>query len=205
MNKLTVGMVLFDRFELLDVFGPLEMLGLLRDRCEILMLAEQAGTVTSAQGPKVLAEVSLADAPALDILLVPGGIGRIAAVENVPFIKSVKALAEATPQVATICTGAAILARTGLLDGHRATTNKLAFNWVTEQAPQVEWVPEARWVEDGKYMTAAGVSAGMDMALALIAKHCGQGTALAIAREAEYDWHRDPDWDPFARMAGLVT
>ena len=76
-------------------------------------------------------------------------------------------LADASALVTTVCTGSALLARTGRLDGIAATSNKAAFAWVMEQGPKVDWKPEARWVEDGKFMTSSGVSAGMDMALAV--------------------------------------
>lgn len=86
----------------------------------------------------------------------------------------------------------------------KATTNKLLFELVTSQGPKVNWVPEARWVEDRKYFTASGVSAGMDMALSLIEKLFGRKMSLNMARAAEYEWHSDKSWDPFAKLAGLV-
>jgi transcriptional regulator GlxA family with amidase domain len=107
--------------------------------------------------------------------------------------------------VSSVCTGAALLARAGLLDGRRATSNKLSFKWVTEQGPAVEWIlRQARWVEDGKFATSSGVSAGIDMTLALIAKLAGAESAERIAIRMEYEWHRDPSWDPFAKIHGLV-
>jgi transcriptional regulator GlxA family with amidase domain len=106
--------------------------------------------------------------------------------------------------VSTVCTGTAILARTGVLDGKRATTNKRAFRWVVEQGPKVNWAREARWVEDGKFATSSGVSAGIDMSLAVMSRLYGADTAEKIAVAMEYDWHRDASWDPFARIHGLV-
>ena len=91
-----------------------------------------------------------------------------------------------------------------MLDGKRATTNKLAFKWVVEQGPRVTWVPEARWVEDGKLFTAGGVAAGIDMSLAVIAKLLNPEIANRVAQGTEYDWHRDASWDPFAKAAGLA-
>jgi transcriptional regulator GlxA family with amidase domain len=91
-----------------------------------------------------------------------------------------------------------------LLDGRRATTNKRAFKWVAEQSAKVNWVREARWVEDGKFATSSGVSAGIDMALAVMARLYGAETAEAIAIAMEYEWHRDANWDPFAKIHGLV-
>jgi transcriptional regulator GlxA family with amidase domain len=94
--------------------------------------------------------------------------------------------------------GAGLLARAGLLDGLRATTNKWAFEWPRSQGPRVNWIRQARWVEDGRFFTSSGVSAGIDMALAVIGRRYSRETAEAIALAIEYEWHRDPDWDPFA-------
>jgi transcriptional regulator GlxA family with amidase domain len=204
MNKLVLGMVVFDGFQLLDTFGPLEMFGGLRDRVSILMLAENAGSARSSAGPAVMVDCTIADAPPLDILMIPGGMGTRREVDNAPFVGAFKALAEATPHVASICTGSAVLARTGLLDGISATTNKRSFQWVASQGPNVQWVAQARWVEDGKYFTSSGVSAGTDMALALIAKLFGHDVALQVAGVAEYEWNSDWRHDPFAKINGLV-
>ena len=96
------------------------------------------------------------------------------------------------------------LAVAGLLDGKRATSNKKAFDWVASLGPKTLWVPEARWVEDGNIITAGGVAAGMDMALRLVERLAGAEVAARTAEYAEYEWQRDPNWDPFARLAGLV-
>ena len=104
----------------------------------------------------------------------------------------------------SVCTGAALLARAGVLDERQATSNKAAFSWVVGQGPRVRWVKQARWVEDGKFWTSSGVSAGIDMALAVIAKLFGEKTGDELALATEYEWHRDAAWDPFARAHGLV-
>ena len=203
-QKLKCGAVLFEEFELLDVFGPLEMFGLLRDRVEIVMLGMQTGAVRSAQGPRAWVDATLGESPPLDILLIPGGWGTRRGVEDPVLIEALKRLSENAAWVATVCTGTALLARTGLLNDRKATSNKLAFKWVMSQGPAVHWVPEARWVEDGKFFTASGVSAGMDMALGLVDKIFGHETALQVARHAEYIWNDDPTRDPFAKLSGLV-
>jgi transcriptional regulator GlxA family with amidase domain len=91
-----------------------------------------------------------------------------------------------------------------VLDGLQATTNKRAFAWASSQSDKVRWKKEARWVEDGKFFTSSGVSAGMDMALALIARLLGRENAEQIAVWTEYEWHSDAAWDPFAKIHGLV-
>jgi putative intracellular protease/amidase len=199
----TVGTLLFPGFELLDVFGPLEMFGALRDAFSLQMVAETAGPVESRQGPKAIADVAIADAKPYDVLLIPGGQGTRREVANTTLIDWLRRHAEQSAVVATVCTGTALLARTGLLDGHKATTNKAAFRWVMEQGPGVLWQPRARWVADGKFYTSSGVSAGMDMALALIASLSGSETAHAVAGYAEYHWNSDPDDDPFAALYDL--
>lgn len=201
--KKKLGMVLFDGFELLDVFGPLEMFAMLKDRVEIVMIAQQAGPVKSGAGPAAVADIGFADAPKLDIVMIPGGIGTRREVGNPAFMSAISALVQATPQVATICTGSGVLAKTGLIDGVRATSNKMAWKWATAQGAKVVWVPQARWVEDGKFTSSSGISAGTDMALGLIAKLYGKEMAQWVAHRAEYRWHDDPTDDPFAAMNGL--
>jgi transcriptional regulator GlxA family with amidase domain len=199
-----LGAVLYPDFELLDVFGPLEMFGMLKGLVDVSVVAEKSGPVASAQGPETVARYGFADCPHLDLILVPGGFGTRAEIENPAILRF---LAERVPQAdaaMTVCTGTALFARAGVLAGRRATTNKMFFQWVAEQGPEVEWVKAARWVEDGKLFTSSGVSAGMDMALAVIAKLYGQQMSDNLAAAAEYDWHRDASWDPFARLHGLV-
>jgi transcriptional regulator GlxA family with amidase domain len=199
-----LGALLYTGFELLDTFGPLEMFGNLPGVVEIVTVAEQRGAVRSAQGPSAVAEHGFADCPPLDLLLIPGGMGTRTEVENDVMLGWLRRRVPEIDTVMTVCTGTALLARAGLLDGRRATTNKMFFHWVAEQGPRVEWVREARWVEDGRYATSSGVSAGMDMALAVIAKLAGQPVSDSLAVATEYDWHRDASWDPFAKVHGLV-
>jgi putative intracellular protease/amidase len=199
----TVGTLLFPGFELLDVFGPLEMFGALAGVYRLEMVAEQPGPVASRQGPKAVADIALTDAKPYDVLLIPGGRGTRREVANPELIDWIRRHAQASGIVATVCTGAALLARTGLLDGRPATTNKESFRWVMEQGPDVLWQPQARWVVDGKYHTSSGVSAGMDMALALIAKLDGLDKARQVAAYAEYRWNDDPNDDPFGALYNL--
>ena len=197
-QPLKIGAVLFPGFELLDLYGPLEMLGLLGDRISITLLAENPGAISSSAGVQGYAEASLNDPGALDLLLIPGGIGTRALVTDDHFLTLLKAKAEASALVATVCTGSALLAKTGVLDGHRATSNKIAFDWATEQGPGVHWIRKARWVEDGRFWTSSGISAGIDMTLGLISHLYGRESALEVARRAEYLWNEDRSVDPFA-------
>jgi len=200
----TVGVILFPGFELLDVFGPLEAFGMVPDRFKLTMAAHAAGPVASAQGPQALAEHSLANCPHLDLILVPGGIGTRDEVKHAALLNSLRELSDQAEITASVCTGSALLARAGVLDGRRATSNKWAFQWVVTQGPKVKWVARARWVEDGKFWTSSGVSAGIDMALAIIAKLSSRADAEQAAVRMEYEWHSDPANDPFAKVHGLV-
>jgi transcriptional regulator GlxA family with amidase domain len=201
-----VGALLFEGFELLDVFGPLEAWGMLSYDGEwrVVTVAERAGAVKSAQGPQAVAEKSFEDCPHVDVLLVPGGMGTRKGVEDAKLLAWLRKRGDEATFVTSVCTGASLLARAGLLDGHRATTNKMSFAWVETQGPKVTWVKEARWVEDGKLISSSGVSAGIDMTLAVIAKVAEVAVAERIAVRMEYEWHRDASWDPFARTHGLV-
>jgi putative intracellular protease/amidase len=203
MNDLaarTLGAVLYPQFELLDLYGPLEMLGTLGPRIRIVTLAERAGPVASAQGPATLAEFAYADAPKLDLVLVPGGVGTFAQLASEPLLEFLRKRAAEAEVMMSVCTGSALLAKAGLLDGRRATSNKQFFDLVRAQGPGVRWVEEARWVEDGPMVTASGVSAGTDMALAVVARLFGRRAAEQIAELTEYEWQSDPGRDPFTRF-----
>jgi transcriptional regulator GlxA family with amidase domain len=200
----TLGVMLYPDFELLDNFGPMEMFGNMQGAVDMKTVASEAGLVKSAQGTRVQAEHGLDDCPKLDMILVPGGMGTRAAVDDARLVEWLRRRAQDAEYVMTVCTGSALLAQTGLIDGKRATTNKAFFIWPESTWPKVKWVREARWVEEGKYWTSSGVSAGIDMALAVIARIAGQETADLLATGTEYEWHRDAGWDPFARVHNLV-
>ena len=203
-SKRTIGVVLFEDFELLDVFGPLEMFGMAADHFEIRLISQHGGVVASRQGPKSVSDDSFESAPAIDVVLVPGGIGTRREVDNPVLLDWLQQRAQQAELVTSVCTGSALLAKAGVLDGMRATTNKLAFTWAASQSAKVQWQQQARWVEDRKFFTSSGVSAGIDMSLAVIAKLVSHQAAEQAANFAEYDWHRDADWDPFAALHGLV-
>ena len=202
-SKRTLGVVLFEGFELLDVFGPLEMFGLAAEHFEIRLIAERGGVVDSRQGPKSVCDDSFNTAPAIDVLLVPGGIGTRGEVNNPVMLNWLKERSQQAELVASVCTGSALLAKAGVLDGLRATSNKQAFAWASSQSEKVQWQQQARWVEDGKVFSSSGVSAGIDMALAVIAKLVSQQAAEEAANFAEYSWQRDANCDPFASVVGV--
>ncbi|MEG3617749.1 DJ-1/PfpI family protein [Magnetovibrio sp. PR-2] len=195
----TLGALIFPDFELLDLFGPLEMFGMLPNNFELKLVSQSGVHVQSKQGPCVLADATFKDMTDFDVILVPGGKGTRHEINNQALLNWLKERAHAAQWVLTVCTGSALLAKTGLLDGRSATTNKLAFDWVVGNRPQVKWQHKARWAEDGKFFTSSGVSAGMDMSLAAIARMHDIETAEQITNWAEYNWNRDHACDPYAK------
>ncbi len=192
-----LGAVLYNDFELLDAYGPLEMFGCLGELVECVVVAEQKGPVNSSGGPKTLAEYDFNDAPELDLILLPGGIGTIAELENESMLGFLGERCPASEITMSVCSGSALLAKAGLLDGLPATSNKMYFSLASSQSDAVDWKEAARWVDAGQYVTSSGVSAGTDMALAVIARLFGMDAARTVARFTEYQWHTDADEDPF--------
>ncbi len=199
-----IGALIFPGFELLDVFGPMEMFGLLTDDFTLELVAETSGPVESNQKLKAFADTTIDAAQGYDILFVPGGAGTRKEVNNSRLLDWIADSSDKAEFTLSVCTGSALLARAGVLDNRRATTNKAAFSWVCAQGPDVEWVPRARWVEDGPFLTSSSVSAGMDMALGAIALMHGTDVAEKVSVWCEYTWHKDKTHDPFARVHGLT-
>ncbi|MES5323090.1 DJ-1/PfpI family protein [Alcaligenes phenolicus] len=197
-TKKQIGIVLFDQFETLDVFGPVEMWGGMPDY-EMVMVSQQGGLVCSSQGIETQAAYSFETAPQFDILMVPGGMGTRSEINNPAMLAFIRKQDKATQWTVSVCTGAALLAKAGVLKQRRATSNKLAFDFAVAQDGDVLWQKQARWVFDGKYVTSSGVSAGTDMALALVEKLYSREQAESIAHWTEYVWNSDPTIDPFAR------
>lgn len=199
-----IGALIFPGFELLDVFGPMEMFGRLDEEFSIDLIAETAGPIASGQRISAHADKTIDQSADYDILFVPGGAGTRREVDNQRLLDWISQVSENAEYTISVCTGSALLAKAGVLDNRRATTNKAAFSWVVDQGPNVEWVRQARWVEDGPFITSSGVSAGMDMTLGAIAAMHDTETAEKVATFCEYSWHRDSTWDPFAKIHGLV-
>lgn len=202
----TVGIVLYPDFEPLDVFGPVEAFVVARflgtdyspkpaqRPFHVVFVAQTLEPVACYCGPRALPDHTFASCPPLDVVMVPGGSGSRAAAGNQELLGFLCARA-ADPKVAivsSVCTGAEVLARTGLLDGLPAATNHQAFDHVSGGAPLVLWDNVSRWVDAGRFVTSAGVSAGTDMALYLVARLAGRAVAENAATTMEYDWQRVP-------------
>lgn len=198
MIKKKVGLVLFSGFEALDVYGPLEVWSYVAD-FELYMVAQEIGPIMSAQGVATVATHSFATAPDLDVVMVPGGLGSRSQLLNTKMLEFIQRADKNTTYTTSVCTGSALLAKAGVLDGQRATSNKRFFFLSEQQSDKVDWVAEARWVESGKYITSSGVSAGMDMALGLVAKEYGKKKANTLASLIEYEWNDNASQDAFTR------
>lgn len=188
-----VLMLAFENAQILDITGPLEILASANEweprtvRYEIVIAAEKSGPFATSSGMKLVADCGFSDLSPADIagvhtFMVSGGDGTLAALGNPRLVAFAKRAAVAAPRVATVCSGAAILAATGLLDGRRATTHWNAADAIARAFPKVRLEPDAIYVRDGKFWTSAGITAGMDLALALIEADLGREAALSIAR-----------------------
>ena len=188
------NVVLFDDFEILDVFGPVAVIEKLPKRYKLEYYSMSGGMAHSSPqvGVNTLPSASI---NAGGILLIPGGAGVRKQVNDSAFLETVKDLSCKSQFVLTVCTGSAILAKTGLLNGKKATSNKLAFDWVCSNGNDVHWVKNARWVKDEKFYTSSGVTAGIDMTLGFVCDIHGEETANDVCRYIEYVWRRSKDSD----------
>ncbi|MEP7377055.1 MAG: DJ-1/PfpI family protein [Chitinophagaceae bacterium] len=194
---MNVAILLFEEFETLDVFGPVEILGRLKGKYQISFYSMSGGLVKNGHGVSILTQNIDEIINGVDIFLIPGGHGTRIEVDNIQLIDKIRTICQLSQFVFTVCTGTAILAKTGLLDGKKATSNKRAFDWVITQGENVNWIRKARWIKDGKFYTSAGVSAGMDMTLGFLEDMHGLEFARKTAFEIEYDWVENMEEDHF--------
>ena len=182
----TMAALVFPGFQTLDFFGPIEMLGGFRDDIQITTVAKTRDPVPSRHNQRIMVDKTLSDKNDYDLLFIPGGDSALDAAKDEELMGWIKLVSANAERVMAVCTGTVLLGMTGLLDGRKATTNKLDFNQTVHLAPGVDWVKKARWVADGKYYTSSGVSAGMDMALAFAADLFGMEKADEMAEGCEY-------------------
>ncbi|TEA17959.1 Isonitrile hydratase [Colletotrichum sidae] len=212
------GMIIARAFEMLDVFGPLDALGMLARsyQMNLYLIADTMDPVTvqpvaaamnaknSSFFPSILPTHTFATAPKdIEVLMVPGGLWTRSPNLNAT-ISYIRATYPSLRYLVSICTGASVVARAGILDGRRATTNKASWASTVVHGPNVTWVPKARWVVDGNVWTSSGISAGIDATLAFIEEVFGEADAVSIADLMEYDWHRDSTWDPYAEKFNVT-
>jgi putative intracellular protease/amidase len=192
-----VAVLLFDDFETLDVFGPVEILGRLKDYYQVSFYSLPGGLIRNGHGVSILTKNLQELDEGADIFLIPGGYGTRIEVGNSILIDRIREISQLSRFVFTVCTGTALLAKTGLIDDRKATSNKKAFDWVITQGPHVNWIRRARWIIDDKFYTSSGVSAGMDMTLGFLRDQHGIEFARMVAFQIEYNWLENSDEDPF--------
>jgi putative intracellular protease/amidase len=194
-HRTTVAVLLFDGAEIIDYAGPWEAFG--EAGFQIFTVAEKKNPIHAVFGQKITADYTFANSPAADVLLVPGGAVE-KSLENAALLKWVQKNAETSKHVMSVCTGAFILAKAGLLDGLTATTVSHSIDELGKVSPKTKVVRDQRYVDNGKIITTAGLSSGIDGAFHVIEKIKGRGEAQATALGMEYRW--DPD-SKFARAA----
>ncbi|KMV30835.1 thiamine biosynthesis protein ThiJ [Photobacterium swingsii] len=194
-THLIVALV-FDDYETLDLHGPIEMLGH-APNTKILIVSEKE-MAKSSQGTMLYCNSQIENTIPCQLFMTVGGLGTRTEVNNPKVINWIKSQTAVSEKVFSVCTGSALLAKAGVLDGVSATTNKLAYQWVTSLNPQVLWQAKARWVNDARFLTSSGVSAGIDASLAYIAETFGYDEAKRIEAITEYHWNDDANNDPYA-------
>jgi transcriptional regulator GlxA family with amidase domain len=194
---ITTGIVLFDGAEELDFVGPWEVFTMgRRESDEVVTIAEHDRPIVCAKGLRVLPNHTFADAPALDVVVVPGGRGRKVEATNPVMLDYLRRVAPGCTWVTSVCTGAFVLEGAGLIPDHQVTTHWASVNELRRAAPHLEVLENTRYVRHGNVVTAAGVSAGIDMALWLL----GQLTSVEHARQTQYLMEYDPA-PPYAALA----
>lgn len=198
MNRKRVGIVIFDDVEVLDFCGPYEVFSITRINSEkrreepspfeVVLVAEHDKPIVTTGGMRVLPDTTYALCPSLDILLVPGGWGTRKEMHNPALLAFVTAHAAQVETLTSVCTGALVLGNAGLLNGLRATTHWRSLDWMQELFPKVTVDSVSQVVEQGNVLTSAGISAGIDMALTVVKKYCGEDVARATARHMEYPY-----------------
>jgi len=185
-----VGIVIFDDAEELDWVGPWEVFKMARmghEELRVVLIAESVEPVRCAGGLRVLPDCCFAEAPALDVVLVPGGRGTRREVKNPVLLEWLAAAAEGCTWVTSVCTGAAVLHAAGLARSKRVTTHWAYLETLRADAPDATVLERVRYVRDGNLVTAAGVSAGIDMSLWLVGQIYGVEHARFVQRAMEYD------------------
>ena len=198
MKQKRVGIIIFDDVEVLDFCGPFEVFSAARlnedkrreepSPFEVLLVAEKNGPVFTSGGMQVVPQHSFQTCPRLDILVVPGGWGTRRELKNPVMLDWLRQRAAEVETLTSVCTGSMLLGFAGLLDGRHATTHWKSLDWMRDSFPSVTVEYGQHVVEDGRVLTSAGISAGIDMALKAVARYCGEAVARATAKHMEYPY-----------------
>ncbi len=196
MERKRVGIVLFEDIEILDFCGPFEVFSATHlneekrreetSPFEVLLVAENSDPITTTGGMKVIPQYTFENCPRLDILVVPGGWGTRKELKNPVMLDWLRVRAAEVETLTSVCTGSMLLGFAGLLDGLHATTHWRSLDWMRDSFHSVTVEYEQHVVEDGRVFTSAGISAGIDMALKVVARYFGEAVAKATARYMEY-------------------
>ncbi|KAF9931569.1 hypothetical protein BGZ67_005236 [Mortierella alpina] len=199
-GQLQLGALVFDNADLLDIMGPMRIFGEEANKLNIKInfISSTLEPIRTSQQVKITPDYTLDNAPKMDLFFIPGGSGTRTYANNEELLRKVTARVRESTWTMSVCTGAGVLAKTGLVDGYSMTTNKAVFEWPVSQGPNVHWVKRARWVQDGKFVSSSGVSAGIDAALFILSELTDMKNAEAVATEIEYSWHKIASEDPFA-------
>jgi transcriptional regulator GlxA family with amidase domain len=189
----TLALLLFDDVEVLDFGGPFEVFSVANRFTDppafhVLTVAEKAGPVLTRGGLSVNPHSRLPDCPRPDLLLVPGGQGTRHEMHNPALIDWIRRVASEAELVLSVCTGALLLAKAGLLDGLEATTHHGAIDLLRQTAPKTMVHTDRRFVDNGRVVRSAGIAAGIDISLHVVARLLGKEVAEKTARQMEYPW-----------------
>jgi transcriptional regulator GlxA family with amidase domain len=189
--KRNVAILIFDEIEVLDFAGPFEVFAVTdelrgHDTFDVFTVAENLGTVRARNGLKVVPHYSLENCPAPHLLVVPGGFGTRALLNKLALLEWIRKRAEQSELTMSVCTGSLVLAKAGLLDGLRATTHHECLDLLRQLAPRTGIVDSDRFVDNGRILTAAGISAGIDCSLHVVERLLGADAAAKTARYMEY-------------------
>lgn len=188
-----VGILLFDDVEVLDFCGPFEVFSVINVAAnanffQVFTVAEKAGPVLARNQLSINPHYTFKDCPDPDILLVPGGLGTRKEIHNPVLMDWIKDRSQKAELVLSVCTGSLLLARAGLLDGLTATTHHMAIELLKENAPRTTIDSSKRFIDNGRVIVSAGISAGIDMSLYVVARLLGEEKAIATAQYMEYRW-----------------
>ena len=191
-----VAILVFDEVEVLDFTGPFEVFSVAdelsgRTAFNVFTVAETPGTLRARNGLKIVAAHTLETAPAPQILVVPGGLGTRPLLNRPALLDWIRRSARTAEVVASVCTGSLVLGRAGLLDGLTATTHRDNFAELRAAAPAAQVVENVRFADHGRIATSAGISAGIDLSLHLVARLLGEDGARKTAEYMEYHWRND--------------
>jgi len=201
MTRKRVGILVFPDVEVLDFCGPFEVFSVTRlneaqrreepSPFEVLLVAERPGTIVTTGGMKVTPDHTIDTCPPLDILVVPGGWGTRVEIKNARVLAWIAERAKQVETLTSVCTGSMLLGQARLLDGRHATTHWRSLQGMRDSFPTVTVEEKLHVVEDGNVLTSAGISAGIDMALRVVARYHGEAVARNTARNMEYRYPDD--------------